>query len=140
MEVVEPMPIKEKKRLGRTPRYSDEYYMMMAKDIVENGMSFRTAADTYQCSHGTVSHWSKLYREGKLTERVEKRKSNVNKAEAQLQRQERYIKDLKAQVGELYLENQLLKKAQTYFQRAKNAPSSVITSESLDRYREDVEL
>lgn len=139
MEVVEPMPIKEKKRLGRTPRYSDEYYMMMAKDVVANGMSFREAATKYQCSHGTVSHWSKLFRDGKLADRVEKRKYNVNKAEAQMQRQERYIKDLKAQVGELYLENQLLKKAQTYFQRAKNAPSSVITSENLDRYQEDAE-
>lgn len=139
MEVINPVPIKEKKPIGRTPRYTPEYYMVMAKDVVENGMSFREAANKYKCSHGTVSHWSKLYREGKLAKRVEKQKTSQSKAEAQLQRQERYIKELKAQVGELYLENQLLKKAQTYFQQLKNERSSVITSENLDQYREDAE-
>lgn len=79
MEVINPMPIKEPKPKGRTPRYTAEYYMVMARDVVDNGMSFRHAADKYQCSHGTVSHWSKLYREGKLTERVEKPKSTVSK-------------------------------------------------------------
>ena len=139
MEIINPVPIKEKKRLGRTPRYTDEYYMLMAKEIVEEGMSFRTAATKYNCSHGTVSHWSKLYREGKLTKRVETQKSSSSRAEAQLVRQDRYIKELKAQVGELYLENQLLKKAQTYFQTKRSGNSSVITSENLDLYREDAE-
>lgn len=56
-----------------------------------------------------------------------------------MQRQERYIKELKAQVGELYLENQLLKKAQDYFQTIRNGRLSVITSESLDLSDEDAE-
>ena len=40
---------------------------------------------------------------GKLTKRIEKQKKNTSKAEVLLQRQERHIKELKAQVGELYL-------------------------------------
>lgn len=139
MEIINPTPIKEKKRIGRTPRYTDEYYMMMAKEVIEDGLTYRQAADKYKCSHGTVNHWVKLYREGKLVKRVEKKKTDHSRAEAQLQRQERYIKELKAQVGELYLENQLLKKAQTYFQLPKNARSSVITSENLEQYQEDAE-
>src|SRR5437868_13788890 len=98
MEIINPLQIKKKKRIGRTPRYTDEYYMMMAKEVVETGLSYRQAADKYKCSHGTVNHWTKLFREGKLVRRVEKKKSESSRAEAQLQRQERYIKELKAQV------------------------------------------
>jgi transposase-like protein len=105
MDIISPPPVKEeKKRIGRTPRYTDQYYMLMAKEVVDEGMSFRTAADKYNCSHGTVSHWCKLYREGKLVERVEKQKSSQSSAATQFQRQERYIRELKAQIGELYLE------------------------------------
>jgi transposase-like protein len=139
MEIFNPQPIKEKKAIGRTPKYTPEYYMVMAKQVVEEGMSFREAATKYGCSHGSVSHWSKLYREGKLPKRITKEKNSSAKFEAQMQRQDRYIKELKAQVGELYLENQLLKKAQAYFQQSKSARTSIITSENLGRFQEDAE-
>ena len=95
MEIINPMPIKEKKRIGRTPKFTDEYYLVMAKEVVEDGLSFRQAGEKYSCSHGTVNHWSKLYREGKLTKRIEKKKTNASKAELLVQRQDRYIKELK---------------------------------------------
>lgn len=80
MEVINPMPIKEKKRIGRTPRYTDEHYMVMAKEVADEGLSYRQAGDKYNCSHGTVSHWTKLYREGKLNKRVEKERKSTSKS------------------------------------------------------------
>lgn len=139
MEIINPLPIKETKRIGRTPRYADSYYMVMAKEVVEDGMTFRVAAAKYNCSHGTVCHWTKLYREGKLAKRIDKQKANQTTNAVQILKLERYIKELKTEVGELYLENQILKKAQLYFQRLKSESSSVITSESLDQFPEDAE-
>lgn len=139
MDITNPPPIKEKKRIGRTPRYTEEYYMAMAKEVVEDGLSFRAAGTKYNCSHGTVSHWSKMYRTGKLKDRIKRKKAVTFSVATQLQKQEHYIRQLKAEIGELYLENQLLKKLQGCFQQRKNEPTSVITSENLDQFREGAE-
>ena len=139
MSVTKPIPVKEKKPKGRPRLYTDEYYMVMAKEVVDQHLSFREAAAKYCCSHGTISHWTKLYREGTLERPVEKRAESQTQAEAQMQRQLRYIKELKAQLGELYLENQLLKKAQLYFPQNKREPSSIITSANFGQYQEDAE-
>ena len=130
-----PKSVEVKKR-GRTQRYTDEYYMMMAKECVDNGMSYREAAIRYKCSHGTINHWVKLYRNGGLKTRVTKERKEFSQAALTINRQDRYIKELKAQVGELYLENQLLKKAQAHFHQFKSDGSSVITSKNLDLFPE----
>jgi transposase-like protein len=139
MEIVSDQPIKEKKPTGRTPNYTPSYYLMMAKDVVENGMSYREASAKYKCSHGTVSHWSRLLRDGSLPRRIDRESKQKSKTDAQLIRQERYIKELKMEIGELYLENQLLKKARSHFQKIKSVDTSIITSENLDQYQEDVD-
>jgi hypothetical protein len=60
MEITKPPPIKEKKRIGRTPRYTEEYCMAMAKEVVEDSLSFPAAGTKYNCSHGTVKFVSPL--------------------------------------------------------------------------------
>lgn len=139
MEIVNDQPIKEKKPIGRTPNYTPSYYLMMAKDVVENGMSFREAATKYKCSHGTVSHWSKLLRDGSLPRRIDRDSKQKSKAEAHIIRQNKYIRELKTEIGELYLENQLLKKAQSHFQKLKSVDTSIITSENLGQFQEDAD-
>jgi len=139
MEIIEPQPLKEKKPIGRAPNYTPSYYMLMAKEVVENGMSYREAGAKFKCSHGTVSHRTKLYREGKLAKRVEAEKAKKSKADTQLLRQEKYIRELKSEIAELYLENRLLKKAQAHFQQIKSVDTSVITSENLDQFLEGAE-
>jgi hypothetical protein len=49
------------------------------------------------------------------------------------------VKNLKTEIGELYLENLMLKKALEFSRQIKNEDSSVITSENLDQLPEDVE-
>lgn len=133
MEIVNtPLP-KEKKQIGRIPKYSIEYYMMMAKQIEDDGLTHRDAAKIYGCSHGTVSHWLKLYRNGVLPNRVKKAKRDEVTKESTVYRLQHVIQDLKTEVGELYLENVMLKKALAYSQRLKKQNLSVITSESLDQ-------
>lgn len=138
MEVLQPPVIKIKKQIGRTPKYTPEYYMMMAKQIVDEGISFREAAKIYKCSHGTVNHWVKLYKSGQLPKRIKRAKLNPETQTSLIQRMDRYIKILQSEIGELYLENRLLKKSQQIFQQNKKDSSSVITSENLAQYLEDV--
>lgn len=128
---------KEKAPTGRAPRYSIEYYLMMARQVVDEGLSYRMASKIYNCSHGTVSHWAKQYREGVLPDKARKAKHDYGQRERTLGHLQHQIKNLKTEIGELYLENLMLKKALEYSQQIKREDSSVITSENLDQFQED---
>jgi len=135
MEILTPPQYKEKRPQGRAPKYTPEYYMMMCKHIVEDGLSFREASKVYKVSHGTVSHWLKLYKSGKMSGRIKKSKEMVESQDNRILRMENVIKNLKAEIGDLYLENQMLKKAQVYSQRQKSVSSSAVTSENLAQWK-----
>jgi len=138
VEIKIPPTPKEKRPTGRAPNYSPEYYMMMAKRVVDEGMSYREASKTFCCSHGTVNHWVKLYKSGKLPNRIKKEKeAGKTLDEHGVYRVERYIKELKHEIAELYLENTMLKKALEWAQRIKKEDSSVITSENLALFQRD---
>lgn len=139
MDIINSKLPKEKNPTGRAPKFSAEYYMMMARQVVEKGMSYRTAANVYKCSHGTVSHWVRLYKEGILPGRVKKEKRDAVSSEAALIRIERHVKMLKTEIGELYLENLMLKKALEYSSQLKKQDLSVIISEHLDPLPEGAE-
>src|SRR5882672_9763010 len=110
MEVLNPPVLKEKRPQGRPATYSTEYYVMMVKHILEEKLSYREASKIYKVSHGTVSHWIKLHKTGKLPLAIKKAKARVEHEGVQLQKLESYIKMLKSEIGELYLENRMLKK------------------------------
>jgi transposase len=135
MEIKNPPIFKEKKQPGRTSKFTPEYYMMMAKHIVEDKLTFREAAKIYNVSHGTVYHWLKLYKSGKLPSRISKAKGKVESQDNQIYRLDNYIKNLKHEIAELYLENLMLKKAQEFSQQRKKLSSSAITSENLDQWK-----
>ncbi|MDZ4677045.1 MAG: hypothetical protein SGI74_05995, partial [Oligoflexia bacterium] len=93
--------------------------------------TYRHAAQIYNCSHGTVNHWVKQYRSGVLPGKVRKVKLDANAKERDLNHLQHQVKNLKTEIGELYLENLMLKKALEYSQQIKREDSSVITSENL---------
>jgi transposase len=139
MDIVNTVLPKEKNPQGRAPKFSVEYYMMMAKRVVEEGLTFREASKIYNCSHGTVNHWAKLYRSGVLPNRLKKEKRDAATKESDFLRLEHHVKNLKTEIGELYLENLMLKKALEYSRQIKKEDLSVITSENLDQLQKDVE-
>lgn len=57
MDILHPKKPKEPKKIGRAPKYNLDYYMMMAKQVVEQGMSYREAAKIYNMSHGSAARW-----------------------------------------------------------------------------------
>ena len=54
-----------------------------------------------------------------------------------IEKLEDQVKDLKTEIGELYLETRMLKKILAYSQRKKRENSSIITSENLDQFQKD---
>jgi len=135
MEILNPRKPKQRKKIGREPKYNIDYYMMMAKQVVDHGMSFREAAKVYNMSHGSVSHWKKVYLDGKFPKM---KKAQSISPENQLLQKETQIRNLKQEIADLYLENLMLKKMFEYSKHLKKEDSSVITSENLDQFREHV--
>lgn len=134
MEIFNPPQVKEKRPPGRQPRHSVEYRMMVARKVDE-GMSYREAAKTFDLSHGSVHAIIKQYRDKGAKAKRSVQKSKYQK-EVEDYRHQSQLKDLKLEVANLYLENLMLKKALEHSLRKKSDNSSVITSENLDQLNE----
>jgi transposase-like protein len=124
----------KRKRVGRPPSKSAEYRMMVCQEIVGGKMTYREASKTFGVSSGAISAWLRDYKAGKLMD-----PKAVEDSRSRMQRYEENISELKAEIAELYLQNQILKKSIAYMNSKKKGGSFVITSENLDQYREDAE-
>ena len=138
MEAFTPPPYREKRANGRPSKLSTEMRMIVAKKVIDKEMTFREAAQLFGISTGAVNACVKLYKkEGSLTQRRKSTaefKTGVNEYRHQAQ-----IKELKQEIGDLYLENQMLKKFLNKSLHIKKFAGSVITTENLDQLQEDVE-
>lgn len=124
----------KKKRVGRPPSKTAEYRMMVCQEIIGGKMTYREASKTFGVSSGAISAWLRDYKAGKLMD-----PKAFEDSRAKSQRYEENIGELKAEIAELYLQNQVLKKSIAYMNSKLKGSSSVITSENLDQYREDVD-
>ncbi len=135
MEVfTKPVP-KRKKLIGRQPKWTAEYMNMVAQKVVNEGMKFREAAKIFGVSTGAVNQWVKKYRKGTLAQ------NNTDKEQSpdfKIYTLEEQIKELKTEIGDLYLQNQMLKKALSHSLQKKKENSSVITSENLAQFQKGV--
>lgn len=131
MEIFSQPEIKEKRPQGRRPKHSVSYREMVAKRILEEGMSYRQAAKNFGLSHGSIANIIKNHRHGKLNA---KRREYTTKHKKELEnyRQKCVVTDLKVQIAELYLENLMLKKMCEHFAQKRRENSSDITSENSD--------
>ena len=125
--------MKEKKRPGREPMFSFEFMMMIGKAVTDDGMKYREAAKTFNCSHGLINSARKMYLSGQPTKNHKPEEANY---ESMYNRVQDQMAKLKQEIGELYIENQMLKKALYVSQQIKKGNSSVITSENLEQYLE----
>ena len=129
---------KEKRPPGRTPKYTVEYYYMVARKVVDEGMSYSEASKTFNISEGAIGAWIKKYKTGKVYTKRNERNRKFTESYEEL-RKEQQIKDLKLQIADLFLENMMLKKALQHSLQIKKEDSSVITSASSDQSAAGVE-
>jgi transposase len=127
-----------KKPTGRPHKLPYEVRKAIAESVVAREMTYRQAATKYQISAGAVSTCVKEFKGGGI------KKTNPPKwiADQQKTDKEKALEQenlaLKAELGDLYLQNKMLKKAESYIQWLRSESSSVITSENWEQYKEDV--
>jgi len=134
MEILNKYPPKEKKKTGRKPKYKLEFMNMVASKVIEDGLTFREAAKVFNVSQGSISVWVKNCKKGFVP--INSRDIDREK-DMQVYRLEEKVKDLTTEVGSLYLENQLLKKALSHAASKRKDNSSVITSRNLAQFQKD---
>lgn len=135
MEVFTKVKPKEKKIIGKPPKWTPEYQHMVAQKVVEEGMKFREAAKIFGISTASVNACVKRYRKGTIYKNAAEKEQS---SEYKIYILEEQIKELKTEIGDLFLQNQMLKKALYHSQSPKKETSSVITSKNLDQYQKAV--
>ena len=90
-------------------QYDIEFKIDAAKLVAEQGYTVPEAGERLGVPSGNIVRWVRQYRQGKLVPGYKQAQSTEQEAE---------LKRLRAQVKQLELENEILKKASAYF--AKN--------------------
>ena len=132
MEVLRPKPLKVKRPPGRQPKFTLEFMTMVARKVVDEGMSYSQASKTFGVSEGAIGSWIQKYKKKHWGGNA---KSKPVSEEIHRYQVESQIKELKHEIAELYLENLMLKKTLRYSLESKKDSSSVITSESVELLR-----
>lgn len=135
MEIFNQTLLKEPKIIGRKPKWTQEFMMMVGRKVSEGDLTLREAGKTFGMSHGTVSVCKKMFKKGGSG----KPDKLILSDRIKVQRLESHVRELKQEIGDLYLENLMLKKALQFSREIKRGSSSVITSESLDPSLRDAE-
>ncbi len=130
MEAFTPPPYREKRPRGRQPIHSVEMRLMIGKKVIAKELTYREAAKTFGLSSGAVAACVRLV---KNDNRKGQRKSNYHRQndEVESYRHQAQIKDLKYQIADLFLENQMLKKIVAHSLEMKRNNGSIITTENL---------
>ena len=112
--------------MGNTRRKFEVGFKRQVVEEIESGLiTAAEAARRYDISQGVIDRWKEKYREGTLTG---KPSTEENMLRAENER-------LKAKVGELTMQIDLLKKMEDYARRKRSENTSVITAKNLAIFR-----
>src|SRR2546425_7368669 len=112
--------------MGKTRRkFSLEFKQQVLAEIASGQKSLSQAAREYQVSAGVINRWRQQAEEDRLSATPSARERAL---EVEIER-------LKAKIGELVMQNDFLKKFQSFVQRQKSVDSSVISGRNWDRLR-----
>ncbi len=138
MEAFTPPPYREARVRGRQPKLTHETRLLVAAKVTSKEMTFREAAQAFGISTAAVNTCVKL---ATSEQSKSKRNDKVNEynANAEAYRHQAQLKELKQVIGDLYIENQLLKKILNKSLLIKKSNGSVITTDNLDQLQRDVE-
>ena len=110
--------------------FSKEFKKEIVETVVSGSASAAEIAREYHISPILISKWKKDYKKGKFFE-------NVNSTD--IARLELKVRELERLVGELTMENRMLKKVRDLNMRGKKEDLSIITSRTLKQLREGAE-
>ncbi len=118
--------------MGKVRRkFTDEFKFNLVSQITSGSTSAATAARKHQISPNLVYRWIRSFK-GRSADEIVHQPSTREKELA------RENAALKEKLADLFMQNELLKKAETWMAQRKSATSSVITSSNLARYKKGV--
>jgi transposase-like protein len=123
----------QRKAIGRPSKHPEAFKIMVVGKIKSGEMTYQKASKTFGIPEGTVGLWARSYGDD-----LTPKKRNIDTDRTLLQRAEVEIKELKSEIADLFLQNQMLKKALGCAIEKRKRNTSVITSENLDQFRGDV--
>ena len=111
--------------MGRTRRsFTIGFKQQVVAEIKSGGITINAASRKYDLSYSTVERWIQRFEDGKLAGKLD------GEAMALQAENER----LKAKVGELTMEIDLLKKIDSWVREKRSASTSVITGKNLGQF------
>jgi transposase-like protein len=115
--------------MGKVRRkFSEEFKVKLVRQIDEKMITASAAARKYQISGGLVYNWIRRYRGTDPARIVEK----PTVRERELERENAALKE---KLAELFMQVELLKKAEDWVANKKSASSSIYTSSNWARYK-----
>jgi transposase len=112
--------------MGRIKRSFDVQFKTRVCEAVRSGlMTIADACREHQIGRTTLDRWLAAFDEGRLERRPSSRERDL----------ERENEKLKAKVGELTMQIDILKKIEDWKRRERSVASSIITSENLARFQ-----
>lgn len=112
--------------MGRIRRKFDaDFKRRIVADIENKVTTLTAAAREHGISPTVIKYWQKQLLEGGIPDSV----SSREKA------QEKEIKELRAKIGELVMENDILKKMEEWKEQRKKLDTSVVTASNLHQFR-----
>jgi len=112
--------------MGKIRRRFDVQFKTRICETIRGGLtSIGEVCLEYQLSRTVVDRWLAAFDEGRLTEKSSNREREL----------ERENERLKAKVGELTMQIDVLKKIEDWKRREKSVASSIITEENLARFQ-----
>lgn len=116
--------------MGKIRRIFDAQFKNRICEAIRGGFqSIGEVCRDHQLSRNVVDRWLRAYDEGRLSGRPSGREREL----------ERENEKLKAKVGELTMQIDILKKIEDWKRRQKSVASSIITEKNLDQFRRPVE-
>ena len=117
--------------MGKVRRKFDAAFkVQIVQEILSGQTTQSKACREHQLSPTAVKRWIDKYQSGQAIE------DRPNPRERQLEEE---VRRLKAKVGELVMQIDVLKKLDDFVRQRKNATSSVVTASNLARLRKDVQ-
>jgi len=112
--------------MGKVRRTFDVQFKTRICEVIRAELaSIGEVCREYQLSRTTVDRWLAAFDEGRLTEKPSSREREL----------ERENERLKAKVGELTMQIDVLKKIEAWKRRQKSVASSIITEENLAQFQ-----
>lgn len=109
-------------------KYDVAFKRQLVAQIAAKEITPAEASRTHDISRSLIDRWIKQSNDGTIIDRPSNREKALEKE----------VEKLKAKIGDLVMENELLKKIQRYARQKRKEDTSVITLKNLERFQKGV--